>query len=93
MGEVYKAEDTTLGRAVALKFLAEHLLNGDEAKHRFLREAKAAAVLSHPSICTVFEVGEEGGRTFLAMDYLEGESLEASSAVAGCHERNHASRR
>ena len=76
MGEVYKAEDTTLGRPVALKFLAAHLLNDDEAKARFLREAKAAAVIRHPNICTVFEVAEENGKTFLAMDYLEGESLE-----------------
>ena len=76
MGEVFKAEDTTLGRPVALKFLGAHLLHDDEAKQRFMREAKAAAVISHPNICTVFEVGEENGKTFLAMDYLEGESLE-----------------
>ena len=76
MGEVYRAEDTSLGRPVALKFLAAHLLNDDEAEHRFLREAKAAAAISHPNICTVHEVGETEGKTFLAMAYLEGDSLE-----------------
>ena len=76
MGEVWKAEDTKLGRDVALKFLAGHLLDDDEAKQRFLREAKAAAAITHPSICHVYEVDEEGGKTFLAMAYLEGESLE-----------------
>jgi len=55
MGVVYKAEDTTLERTVALKFLAQHLLNDEEAKQRFLREAKAAASLSHPNICHVYE--------------------------------------
>ena len=76
MGEVYRAEDTTLGRHVALKFLAAHLLNDDEAKQRFLREARAAAAVRHPNICHVHEVAKENGKTFLAMDYLEGESLE-----------------
>ena len=76
MGAVYKAEDTRLDRTVALKFLAPHLLNDAEAKARFIREAKAAAGLDHANVCTVFEVGEEGGRTFLAMAFLEGESLE-----------------
>ena len=76
MGEVYQAEDSTLGRTVALKFLAAHLLHDAEAKQRFLREARAAAALHHPNICTVFEVAEEGGKTFLAMAYVEGVSLE-----------------
>ena len=76
MGEVFKAEDTTLGRPVALKFLAAHLLNDDEAKARFFREARAAAAVSHPNICHVYEIAEENGKTFLAMDYLEGDSLE-----------------
>ncbi len=76
MGVVYKAEDTTLERAVALKFLADHLLNDDEAKERFLREAKAAAALHHPNICPVHEIAEADGKTFIAMAYLEGESLE-----------------
>ncbi|MDA1235522.1 MAG: protein kinase, partial [Acidobacteria bacterium] len=76
MGVVYKAEDTTLERAVALKFLADHLLNDDEAKERFLREAKAAAALHHPNIYPVYEIAEAEGKTFIAMAFLEGESLE-----------------
>ena len=76
MGVVYKAEDTKLERTVALKFLAAHLLNDDEAKQRFLREAKAAAALHHPNICTVHEIYEADGKTFLAMAYLKGETLE-----------------
>ena len=76
MGVVYKAEDTKLDRTVALKFLAAHLLNDDEAKARFLREAKAAAGLHHPNICPVYEIGEAEGKTFLSMAFIEGESLE-----------------
>ncbi|MDA1234148.1 MAG: protein kinase [Acidobacteria bacterium] len=76
MGVVYKAEDTTLERTVALKFLADHLLNDEEAKERCLREAKAAAALDHPNICTVHEIGEVDGKTFLAMAFLKGETLE-----------------
>ena len=77
MGVVYKAEDTTLERTVALKFLAAHLLNDDEAKARFLREAKAAAGLNHPNICPVYEIGESEGKTFLSMAFIEGDPLEA----------------
>lgn len=77
MGIVYKAEDTKLDRPVALKFLAAHLLNDEEAKARFLREAKAAAGLDHPNICTVHEIGEAQGKTYLSMAFLEGEPLEA----------------
>ena len=77
MGVVYKAEDTKLERIVALKFLAAHLLNDEEAKARFLREAKAAAALDHPNICTVYEIGEAEGKTFLSMAFIEGEPLEA----------------
>ena len=71
MGVVYKAEDTKLERTVALKFLAAHLLNDEEAKQRFLREAKAAAALHHPNICPVYEIDEVDGKTFLAMAFLE----------------------
>ena len=76
MGEVYRAEDTSLGRPVALKFLAAHLLNDAEAKQRFVREAKAAAAITHANICHVYEIAEEDGKTFLAMTCLEGESLQ-----------------
>ena len=76
MGVVYKAEDTKLERTVALKFLAPHLLEDEEAHKRFHREAKAAAGLSHPNICTIHEISEEGGQTFLVMELIEGESLD-----------------
>ncbi len=77
MGVVYKAEDTKLQRTVALKFLAGHLLNDEEAKARFLREARAAAGLHHPNICPVHEIGEAEGKTFLSMAFIKGEPLEA----------------
>ena len=76
MGVVYKAEDSKLERTVALKFLAAHLLADEEARKRFHREAKAAAALSHPNICRVHEIDEVEGRTFIAMEFLEGESLD-----------------
>ena len=75
MGVVYKAEDTKLERSVALKFLAPHLLQDAEARRRFIREAKAAAALDHPNICTVHEIDEVDGRTFIAMAFIEGDSL------------------
>ena len=77
MGVVYKAEDAKLGRTVALKFLAAHLLADAESRKRFEREAKAAAALNHPNICTIHEIDEAEGRTFLAMEFIEGESLQA----------------
>ena len=76
MGVVYKAEDTNLKRPVALKFLASHLLDDEEIKARFHREAEAAAALNHPNVCTVHEIAEANGRTFIAMAFLEGEPLE-----------------
>ena len=77
MGVVYKAEDTSLERPVALKFLAPHLVSDEEVRKRFEREAKAAAALNHPNVCTVHEIAEANGRTFIAMAFIEGDSLEA----------------
>ena len=75
MGVVYKAEDTQLRRTVALKFPRIDKLAGEEEKARFLREAQAAAALNHPNICTVHEIGEADGHNFIAMEFVEGESV------------------
>ncbi|MEX2300598.1 MAG: protein kinase [Bryobacterales bacterium] len=76
MGVVYKAEDTKLRRTVALKFLRGDVLESGEHKERFLREAQAAAALDHPNICTVHEIDEAAGKTFLAMAFVEGQSVK-----------------
>ena len=76
MGVVYKAEDLKLKRSVALKFLPPHLMDSLELKERFLVEAQAAAALNHPNICVIHEVGEDEGRPYIAMEYVEGETLK-----------------
>ena len=75
MGVVYKAEDTKLKRTVALKFLSPQAVGSEEEKKRFIHEAQAAAALHHPNICTVYEIDEVEGQTFIAMAYLDGQSL------------------
>ncbi len=75
MGRVFLAEDTVLGRKVALKFLPAALEEDETARERFLREAKAAAALDHPYICKIYEIGEVEGKAYIAMEYIEGTML------------------
>lgn len=75
MGEVCRAGDTRLDRTVAIKILPSHLSGNSEAKQRFDREARTISSLNHPNICTLFDVGYQGGTDYLVMEYLEGETL------------------
>jgi serine/threonine protein kinase len=78
MGEVYQAEDQRLGRNVALKVLPQGFAADEEARRRFAQEARTASPLNHPNIVTIYEIGSEGGRDFIAMEYVEGESLRSA---------------
>ena len=85
MGTVYKAEDTRLDRFVALKFLPPHLSQDEESKQRFIHEAKAASALNHPNIATIYEIDEADGQMFIAMEYIEGKSLQE---IVGANDRS-----